>query len=409
MIFCSQCGQQLPDDARFCVKCGHKVRSTDVENILTQEDPPSTTLTIKKSPLDPTDSQMLYASLTEYLGRHGDERLQIAPDISDKSLRTFLDRTSKHIDAELPLVLFDSSWGEDSPGGWLITTQAIYNDSFLSTDVVPLEGVDHLELGRMENTIRCRAASVVTELDFHESQDLRLPIVRLLESMCGREMLDSRAEMDGETVAEEATVEGGRAANSKMSVGTLRVPTDVSNAGAELSDPPPLPMTVPKRKISNLSRMIIISGVTIAAYAVWHSYIEPNRQPSSIAAHTPVQASEPAVRPTPDIPRIVNRNSQAKAQADGTLKSRAFHTYRVRECIAAATQSQLTEALRYALREDLDGLREYMLSHYPQTITLREGGAVYLIQEGDGYSRVRLPGSGEKYWIQNNDIIGTSQ
>ena len=186
MIFCSQCGQQLPDDARFCVKCGHKVRSTDVDNILTKEDPPSTTSTIKKSPLDPTDSQMLYASLTEYLGRHGDERLQIAPDISDKSLRTFLDRTSKHIDPELPLVLFDSSWGEDSPGGWLITNRRIYSDSFLKVESALLVDIDSIAFGRMENTLKCGSAKGQFELDFCKTNDLRIGVARFIEVMSGQ-------------------------------------------------------------------------------------------------------------------------------------------------------------------------------------------------------------------------------
>lgn len=58
MAFCSNCGYQLSDDARFCVKCGKPVDTVEGENNHITPPPIPQTATNQQSPTPPPAQQI---------------------------------------------------------------------------------------------------------------------------------------------------------------------------------------------------------------------------------------------------------------------------------------------------------------------------------------------------------------
>jgi tetratricopeptide (TPR) repeat protein len=74
------------------------------------------------------------------------------------------------------------------------------------------------------------------------------------------------------------------------------------------------------------------------------------------------------------------------------------------DCLAAITLNMLMKAEGIANRGDKEALQEYMLSNYPSTIVLKQGGKVKVVDDISKahFVKVRLPENGNTYWMEKN-------
>lgn len=122
MFFCSECGNELTEGAKFCTECGNKVEPI-IGAKLSSEEFIKNTLLASKEP-----------------------GISAVPDIPEKKLITLLKVFSAEINPAKVIAIVDTSNFSNGKAGMVFTgTEAYVKEAFNTVEKIPYEGIDFVE------------------------------------------------------------------------------------------------------------------------------------------------------------------------------------------------------------------------------------------------------------------------
>lgn len=122
MNFCSECGNELTEGAKFCTECGLKLEPV-IEAKLSSEEFIKKTLLAAKEP-----------------------GISIVPDFQEKKLITLVKTLSADINPAKVIAIVDTSNFSNGRAGMVFTgTTAYIKESFSAVETIPYKGIDFVE------------------------------------------------------------------------------------------------------------------------------------------------------------------------------------------------------------------------------------------------------------------------